>query len=301
MTGRLLSLIAIPLSLLGHLLFWVGSAGLLRGAQLFQPIEPVSFILAIAGALLIAAAIATVAVGSLGAIIVGALHIAYSLLLFLLPFSLGGGFAPAFELMTGLRSLSFELSDGMFFYVPTGFAFITGVIFLAAGLAARARRAPVPTSSTRLLSGLGAVLAVLGLLLAFAGGARLYVTLLVTLSGVDALGLLQLAGGSLLVAAVVLASRWSSAGAVVAGAVAALGGLIGLAAPFALSRAVFAIPELRRALEIAGPSGALLMIGLLLLIGGLAVRVRGRRAAGLPALRSGSADELPPPTTAPSV
>ena len=46
MTGRLLSLIAIPLSLLGHLLFWVGSAGLLRGAQLFQPIEPVSFILA---------------------------------------------------------------------------------------------------------------------------------------------------------------------------------------------------------------------------------------------------------------
>lgn len=301
MTGRLLSLVAIPLSILGHLLLWSGGAGLVRSAQVAGSAEPASLILVIAGALLIAAAMATVAVGSLGAIIIGALHIAFSLLLFLVPFSIGGGFSPAFEFMTGLRSLSREISDGMFLTVPTGFAFVSGVIFLSAGLAAWARRAVVPASRTRMLSGVSGLLALLGLVIAFAGGARLYITLLVTLSGLDLLGLAMLTAGSLLIAVAVLASRWSSAGAVVAGAVTTVAGLASLAAPLALSRPVFGWPELRRALDLAGPSGALLMIGLLLLIAGLAVRVRARRAAGLPAVGSASADELPPPTGAPSV
>jgi len=212
MTGRLFSLIAIPLSLLGHLLFWTGSSGLLRALQLFTPTEPVSVILTAAGILCIAAAIATVAVGSLGAIIVGGLHLAFSLLLFVFPFSPASGVAPAWDVMNALRSLSQETSDGMYFYVPTGFAFVTGAIFVAAGLAADGRRTVTPTS-----------------------------------------------------------------------------------------RALLAWPELRRALDLAGPSGVLLLIGVLLVIGGLAVRVRARRAAGLPALGSGSADEPPPPTTAPSV
>jgi hypothetical protein len=301
MTGRLFSLIAIPLSLLGHLLFWTGSSGLLRAVQLFTPTEPVAVILTAAGILCIAAAIATVAVGSLGAIIVGGLHLAFSLLLFVFPFSPASGVTPAWDLMNAVRSLSQETSDGMYFYVPTGFAFLTGAIFVAAGLAAGARRTVSPTSRARLLSGVAGVLAIVGLVLAFAGGGRLYISVLVTLSGIEPLGLFLLAAGSVLVALAVSVARWSSTGALVAGGVATIAGLAALAAPGPVSRAIFAWPELRRALEIAGPSGTLLLIGVLLVVAGLAARVRARRAAGLPALRSGSADELPPPTTAPSV
>jgi hypothetical protein len=101
---------------------------------------------------------------------------------------------------------------------------------------------------------------------------------LVTLSGIEPLGLFLLAAGSVLVALAVSAGRWSSAGALVAGGVATLAGLVALAAPGPVSRAIFAWPELRRSLEVAGPSGALLLIGLLLVIAGLAVRVRARRA-----------------------
>ena len=104
MTGRLLSLIAIPLSLLGHLLFWLGSAGLLRGARCRVRLSRGHCRGPRRGRLLIAAAMATVAVGSLGVIIIGALQIVFSLLLFLVPFSIGGGFSPAFEFMTGVRS-----------------------------------------------------------------------------------------------------------------------------------------------------------------------------------------------------
>src|SRR5690349_6244034 len=136
MTGRLFSLIAIPLSLLGHLLFWTGSSGLLRGVQVLAPVDPVAIVLAASGILCIAAAVATVAVGSLGAIIVGGLHLAFSLLLFLFPFSPGSGVTPAWDAMNAVRVISEETSDGMYFYVPTGFAFVTGVIFLTAGLAA---------------------------------------------------------------------------------------------------------------------------------------------------------------------
>ena len=278
MTGRLLSLIAIPLSLLGHLLFWTGSSGLLRATQLLGAVDPVSVILTAAGILCIAAAIATVAIGSLGAIIIGALHLAFSLLLFVFPFSPASGITPAWDVMNALRSLSQETSDGMYFYVPTGFAFLTGAIFLAAGLAASARRTVTPTSRARVLSGLAGVLGIVGIVLALAGGGRLYISVLVTLSGIEPFGLFLLAAGSVLVALAVSAARWSSAGALVAGGVATVAGLVALAAPGQVSRAIFAWPELRRALEIAGPSGTLLLIGVLLVIAGLAVRVRARRA-----------------------
>ena len=47
MTGRLLSLVAIPLSLIGHLLFWAGQRGLFSGRVfVFAPPEPVAVILA---------------------------------------------------------------------------------------------------------------------------------------------------------------------------------------------------------------------------------------------------------------
>jgi hypothetical protein len=302
MNRRLFSLVAIPLSLIGHLVFWAGSAGLIHAVQIFAPLEPVSVILVGAGILVILAAMATVAVGSLGVIVIGALQVVFSLMLLLMPISLrGGGFSPAFDLMIEVRSFNREISDGMFYYVPTGMALVTGVIFLVAGLAAHSRRTVTPGIPARIVSGLVGLVGVLGVALALAGGSRLYVNQLVRLDGMDPVGLVQLLAGSALLAAAVLAARWSSAGALVAGAIIAVVGLIPIASPIAVFSVGEVWEELRRGLDIAGASASLLLTGLLLVIAGLAIRVRARRAAGLPAVVSGSAEELPPPTTAPSV
>jgi hypothetical protein len=300
MTGRLFSLIALPLSLLGHLMFWTGSAGLRRTVQTFAPADPAAVILVVAGILLIGAAIATVAVASLGAIVIGALHLAFSLLFFLFPFAPRSGLTPAWDVLLALRTLSPETSDGAFFYVPTGFAFVTGAIFLAAGFAADGRVVVTPSTRARVTFGLSGLLAVAGLLLALAGGGRLAIGILVMRSGPDVLGLILLIVGSVLVGATVLAARWSAAGVFVAGGVIAVAGLIALARPIPVSLAFVEWPELRRAIDIAGSSGVLVLIAALLVLAGLAIRVRARRAGGA-VVRTAPADELPPPTGAPSV
>jgi hypothetical protein len=203
--------------------------------------------------------------------------------------------------MNAVRAAGVEIGDGLYFYVPTGIAFLTGAIMLVAGLVARAR-ARQASIEVRIGAGVVGVLAVVGVFMALAGGARLYTRLLVMFAGLDPLGLIVLLVGSVLVGAAVLIGRWTSAAALVAGVVTAVVGLVGLGSPSTLFLASAAWPELRRGLEIAGPSGSLLLVGVLLVIAGLALRVRARRGA---VVASGplpvSADEPPPPTTAPSV
>lgn len=278
MTSRLFSLIALPLSLVGHLLFWPGSAGLLRATQRFDGgLDIGALALVVVGIAVIAAAVATLAIGWLGVIVLGGVHIVFSLLLHLVPIDLrADAFSPAFELMNAARGASAELGDGMFFYFPPGAGLIIGVVLVAAGLASDARRTP-PAGPARGLSALAGVGGVFGLVLALAGGAITYVRLLVMLAGADALGLALLYVGAILVGAAVYVSRWSSAGAFVLGGVTVLAGLALLAAPRALVGPV-PTPELRRALELAGPSGLLLLIGVVVLVAGLAVRYRARRA-----------------------
>jgi hypothetical protein len=301
MSGRLVSLIAIPLSLIGHLLFWFGSARLFAGSRVLVPPEIGDVVAVSSGILLIAAAVATVAIGSLGVIVIGSIQILFSLMLFFVPFSVRGGFSPAFEIMHAVRSAGVEVGDGLFFYVPTGIAFLTGTIMLVAGLVARAR-ARQASIEVRIGAGVVGVLAVVGLFMAVAGGARLYTRLLVMFGGLDQLGLIVLLVGSLLVGAAVLIGRWTSAAALVAGAVTAVVGLVGLGSPSTLFAASADWPELRRGLEIAGPSGSLLLVGVLLVIAGLALRVRARREAAAPSAGPAlSAEEPPPPSTVPSV
>jgi hypothetical protein len=278
MSSRLFSLVAVPLSLVGHLLFWGGSATLLRLYQQFGGTDPLAVLAVAAGILLIVAALATVALGGLGAFVVGAVHLLFSLLLHLIPLDLlGGGFSPAFDLMNAVRSASMEVSDGMFFYFPPGVGVVTGTVFLCAALAS-ARRTTDATSRTRVLAGLAGILGVLGIVLAITGGGRLYYAQFVTLRGTDLPGIALLYGGAVLLAVAVLSSRWSSAGMIVAGGVSAIGGVLGLAAPQLLNAGP-AAQELGRGLQIFGASGSLLLVGLLLIVGGLAVRFRGRRTA----------------------
>jgi hypothetical protein len=292
MTGRLVSLIAVPLSLIGHILFWMGSVQLLAGAAVAAPVEFPDVVAVSAGILLIAAAVATVAIGSPGVIVIGAAQLVFSLMLFVFPLSARGGFSPAFEIMSAVRASSAEIGDGLFLYVPTGFAFVTGVIMVVSGLVARARTRPAPIE-VRVGAGVAGVLGVIGVLMAVAGGARLYTRLMVTFDGLDQLGLIVLVVGSVLVGAAVLIGRWTSTASLVAGGVTTVAGLVGLASPSVVRAAAADWPELRRGLEIAGPSGSLLLVGVLLVVAGLALRVRGRREAAV--------HNPPPPTTAPSV
>lgn len=121
-------------------------------------------------------------------------------------------------------------------------------------------------------------------------------------AGLDPFGLIVLVVGSVLVGAAVLIGQWTSTAAMVAGAATAVVGLVGLASPSTLFLTAAEWPELRRGLEIAGPSGALLLIGVLLAVASLALRARGRREAGRASSGAGaSAEKPPPPTTVPSV
>lgn len=280
MTGRLFSLVAIPLSLVGHLLFWGGSATLLRGLMQFGSgaIDLGALALAVVGMLLVLAALATVAVGSLGALIVGAVHLLFSLLFHVVPFDvIRGGFSPAFEVMNAVRGLSMEVSDGMFWYVPTGVAVVTGAIFVGAALAADGRGSVAPAVGPRLVAAIAGLVGLGGLALAVSAGARVYMRQLIMFSAAEPIDVVLLYLGGALVAGAVLAGRWSTVGAILAGAVVVVAGLVGLASPLALLD-LTPSPELKRGVQILAGSGSLLLIGLLLVVAGLAIRWRARRA-----------------------
>lgn len=281
MTGRLYSLVAIPLSLVGHLLFWGGSATLLRGLMQFGggALDVGALALAVVGMLLVLAALATVAIGSLGALVVGAVHLLFSLLFHVVPFDLiRGGFSPAFEAMNLVRGLSMEVSDGMFWYIPTGVGVVTGAIFVGAALAADGRGTVAPAVAPRLLSALAGLVGLGGLVLAVASGARVYMRQLIMFAAAEPIDVVLLYLGGALVAGAVLAGRWSTVGAFLAGGVGIVVGLVGLASPLTLLD-LAPSPELQRGVQILAGSGSLLLIGLLFVVAGLAVRWRARRAA----------------------
>jgi hypothetical protein len=228
---------------------------------------------------LVLVAIASMAIGSLGAYIIGGWHLLLSLSLHLLPFDLvNGGYSPVFSLITAVRHVSIDLGDGMIFYLSPGGAAITGTTFVLAGLAATQRRPGMPSIPARVVAGLAGVVGVAGLLLALIGGAGVYTRQLIQFAGAQPLDLVLLYLGVALFGLAVYAARWSSTGALVAGGAVTAMGLVVLASGSLLLRADLP-PELRRGLEITGPSGILLLIGLLLIVAGLAVRVRARRAA----------------------
>ena len=273
MRSRLFSLTALPLALAGHLLFWAGSATMLRSAQTFSGLDVAAIALVAVGILVTLAAIATVVIGSLGAYLVGAALLLFSLLVHLLPIS---GASPAFALIGVVRSGSWATSDGMFFYFPPGVGAVVGALFVAAAVAADRRRGAEPSTRGRALSALTAIVGLGGLLLALVMGWSVYADLLVILQPPSPLDIVLLYLGAVLAASPVVAAMRSSAGAIIAGSVVVAGAIFELASPWALAGAQID-PFLRRGIDFAGPSGELLLIGLLMVVAGFAVRVRGRR------------------------
>ncbi|MCU1416312.1 MAG: hypothetical protein JWP32_486 [Schumannella sp.] len=273
MRSRLFSLTALPLALAGHLLFWAGSATLLRSAQTFSGPDVAAIAFVAAGILVTIAAMATVAIGSLGAYLVGALLLLFSLLVHLLPIS---GASPAFALIGVVRSGSWATSDGVYFYFLPGVGAVVGAVFVAAALAADRRRTAEPSTRGRALSGLTAIVGLGGLLLALVTGWSVYADLVVILQPPSPLDMVLLYLGAVLAAAPLVAAMRSSAGAIIAGSVVVAGAIFESASPWALTSNQID-PFLRRGIDFAGPSGELLLLGLLMVVAGFAVRAGGRR------------------------
>ncbi len=279
MTRRILAIvIAFVASIAGHLLVFTGGIELfLRAAQFGEPHQNPLLVLAIvAGLLLIAVAALTVAVSSAGVIVLGALHILFGLLTVLLPLSLEFR-PPAYQLTVLLRDLNPAWGDGMLMAFTLGTGFLTGVILLVGGLAARGRTMHGNLLAIIVSIAVGLV-GLVGVLTAVVGGSLIYRSMLQRLSGeIDVIGVALLLGGSVLVAAAVITVRWSSAGVVVLGAVVILIGVVSSLLPptalWSISR------DLGEALSRVAPSGLLALVGVVLVAVGVGASVRARRAA----------------------
>ncbi len=135
---RILSvLLAALFTGVGFPVLFVG--GLARYRQLierpFDPLEPGPVLLVLLAAVLLTAAAATIALSSAGAVVVGGFHVVWGLLAVLMPWDpFGGGFTnPVLQLTYELRGVWRDLSDGMFYLVPTGFGVAFGAVLLTAG------------------------------------------------------------------------------------------------------------------------------------------------------------------------
>ena len=282
MTRRILAIvIAFVFSIAGHLLVYVGGTDLLMRSQQFAagPGNPLAVIGVIIGLILIAIAALTIAVSSAGVIALGALHVVFGLLTVLLPI----GFElrpPTFQLTLLLRDLNMGMGDGMLANFILGPGFMTGVILLVAGLAARGRTMRANPLAI-LVSIAVSILGFIGIFVAITGGSYIYRAMLQQLSGrVDAVGVGLLLLGSVLLAATVFTVRWSSAGVILLGAVIIVAALLWSLLSRELFGALVGISrDLANALVYVGGSGLLALVGVVLVAVGVGASVRARRAA----------------------
>ncbi|CAN5124535.1 hypothetical protein BH11ACT3_BH11ACT3_10550 [soil metagenome] len=257
---RLLSVaIALVSAGVGGPLLWAGGGGVLRGFLRLQ-IDPSSIGLAVLGILLLLLSIASVALSGLGAGITAIVHAVFGVI---------GLFAPtlAYSLGLGLGG-SNPLSYGFPLFVGAGFSLLFAAVYGAAALASHGRSVGRGPSRAALGNALGIPLTVASALLAVTFGARVYeataVRLYVDLIATVFFVVFVIAFGF----AAALAIRWSIWGGVVSGALIAVVGAVA-----AVPQVGFRLPP-SFGLQLIGPSMFLLALGLLVLVAGVAVRVR---------------------------
>lgn len=287
MTRRILSVVAAVVgSLIAMPLLWIGGWYQQQMQFQFQPAGPFASIPALlavlAGVLVLGAVAFTVRWSSLGVIVVGAIHVLGALLGFLLPFQPfgGGGFSPIWDLFFALGSISRELSDGALVFTIRGVGALVGFALLGAGIGAagiRVRLQPSTATLARVLSAtVGALLLLLTVLAALSIGGTVYRAYFQVLSPdvVSALLLIVLAAISGLV---MFSVRWSGLGAVIAGAVLVVLGLIAALAP--LGQSSLLPPDAIVTFSSLGVAGWLAAVGATLIGSGAGASGR-RRARG---------------------
>lgn len=224
---RLLSLlIAVPLSLLALPALWTVDPARI-GAQLTGGpplLDPFTAVFGVLGVLLLAAAAASVALSSLGALVAGVIHVFTGLVLFAVP---PGQRYPVVIDASGTFATGGALDRGMLEYTVSGSWIMVGVLLLAAAGAAKLRRRAAPSPAlTAVLTLAGFLVIAAGVVLGLvapAGIVRAFATLLFEGFALPVLGILA---GALLAGAGVLSSVWTRMPLWLAGAVILAVGLV---------------------------------------------------------------------------
>jgi len=207
---------------------WFGASAHARSAATMTS-DPGATVLTILGVLLLGAGALSLAVHWVGILVVGAIHALLGLLALVVPFGnpFGGGiFSPVFQITRMLGVFDQAMADGATVFYFSGTALVAGTFLVGAALGVRSRRLVGPSSpkAVAVSSALGAVV-LLGAttLLIVAGGA--FVRSILVMFKYDPLtaGVTVVAGVLAGLAGILL--RWSSVGAVLAGALVLVAGV----------------------------------------------------------------------------
>jgi hypothetical protein len=268
--------IAVVASAVGHGLLWAGGLGVYRSVQegsSFARPDIVSPILLTIGVLLVGLAMLTAAFSSLGVIILGIVHVVVGAGLVILPPAL------LFPTLRPIEKANESVGYGFDYSWASGVLLLTGVLFFVGGIAAASRKAR-PTAAGRVVTAVLAVLLGIGVVPLIAlGGARLVQAILVKLSPaiLDLLGLGLIAGAAVVLIIIAATARWSSLGVVILGVLLTVGGGVLVFLPLPVFRLLLSNPPFVVGLQYVGSTGALLLLGVLILALGIAGIVRGAR------------------------
>lgn len=271
--------LALLFTVLGYTALWAGGVPAARAATRSREVPDTALILLVLlGLVLLAIAMLTVVLSSLGAIVVGVLHLVAGI-----PITLA--VQPAIALLGQSFSGNLVLASGVATFVPSGVAMLAGTTFLVGGLVSP-RRVAKPGTRMRALAVIVALVGSLtGMLLALTGGQMIYSQYLQRLDFSFApVPALMVIVGAVLFGVAVATIRWSSTGAIIVGAILAVLGIVALVGVQPLVSLLSGFPrELVPALVTAGAIGHLALLGVLLLTAGVAARLRVIRVDGAPA------------------
>jgi|GEM_PF-1388250 len=268
--------IALVCSLAGTLLLWFagGNAVMQLASYLGGGGPGVYSLLAGVACLLLAAAAVSVRWSPLGVIVAGGVHIVFSLLGVLVPYTFTGVQAPTIVLLNSLFELDRGIATGGVYFVAFGTGLLIGFALLAVGIMARRAR---PSLLWRVLSAVGGLFAIGAVAWVLAAGGDFYRNTFQILRWDGLLAALMVVG-AIVVGALLLPAGRSSIGAWISGGVLSLVGIVLLVAD--PSAYIGLAPELRQALPLMGWSGMILAVGMTML--GLALGILLRPEATQP-------------------
>jgi hypothetical protein len=267
-------IVALVASVAGHLLLWGGGSANLQSVEQTGGAgagDLTPQILAIVGVLLVAVALLTAAWSSVGVIVVGIVHVVAGFVAVVVP---------PIVVMGPIRwidGVNGPVGDGVSYSWPTGVQLLTGAIFLVVGISTAARL-PRSSAAARAVTLVLAVVLGLGVVpLMVLGGYRMVQAMIRVAPVVELLGLLLVLGAAVVVAIIAATVRWSSLGVLVIGIVFAAAGAYALVATEQVVHLVDANPPFAVGTSYLGATGNLLLLGLLLLVAGIAGIARATR------------------------
>jgi len=217
----------------GLSLTWFGATGHARSVAT-QDADPGALVATAAGVLLLGVAALSLAIHWVGVLVVGAIHGLLGLLALAVPLGnpFGGIFSPVFQICGMLTALDPVLGDGSRVFFFSGTALLIGSYLVGAALGVRSRRLADPSGAKAVAvsSALAAVTVLAATALLVVAGGTFVRSVLVMFSYDGGLAALTVIGGVFAGLAGLLL-RWSSVGALLAGATVSAAGILFFLAP----------------------------------------------------------------------